>query len=142
MSESLGQKQERFALALAQWVIEVYKRGYRIRLGEGLRSDEQAEINAIGAEGRKRLAAELMTHWPELSRRIANNTGSGIRNSLHELKLAQDVNLFYQGQWISDGNSEHWTRCGMLWESMGADHCWGGRFGDGNHLSIAHEGRK
>jgi hypothetical protein len=142
MSESLGQKQERFALAFANWIVAVAALGYSIRLGEVLRSDEQAEINAIGNDGRKKLSAELMVHWPELAKRIANNAGSGIRNSLHEIKLAADVNLFYQGQWISDGNSEHWKKCGELWESMGTDHRWGGRFGDGNHVSIEHEGRK
>lgn len=142
MAETLGQKQERFSKAFALWTLEMVRRGYGVRMGEALRSDEQAEINALGPEGRKYLVAILMPHFPELARRIANNTGSGIRNSLHEIKLAADPQLFYQGQWISDGASEHWLRAGMLWESMGADHCWGGRFGDANHLSISHEGRK
>lgn len=142
MSESLGQKQERFALAFANWIVAIAALGYSVRLGEVLRSDEQAEINAMGSGGRSALCDFLRQKYSVLAEKIANNTGSGIRNSLHEIKLAADINLFYQGQWISDGNSEHWKKCGELWESMGPDHRWGGRFGDGNHVSIEHEGRK
>jgi hypothetical protein len=143
MMETLGQKQERFCLAVAKLIVATFETlGYKLRLGEGLRSDEQAEINAIGAEGRAQLSQELMTHWPVLAAKIANNTGSGIRNSLHEVKLAQDLNLFVDGKWISNGESPHWLKVGELWESMGADHRWGGRFKDANHVSIEHEGRK
>lgn len=140
MSETLGQKQRRFSMMLAQWILSIGKAGYAVTFGEAYRTDEQAEINAIGDAGRKELVALLMSHYPELARRIANNTGSGIRNSLHEIRLAVDVNLFYGGKWISDGASPHWERVGKLWESMGGT--WGGRFNDANHLSLEHEGRK
>jgi hypothetical protein len=142
MSETLGQKQRRFALLLAQWLVAVSKLGYAVTFGEACRSDEQAEINALGDVGRHRLVEYLMPHFPELARRIANNTGSGIRNSLHECRLAVDVNLFYGGGWVSDGASPHWERVGTLWESMGGT--WGGRFPtrDANHLSLEHEGRR
>lgn len=140
MRETLGAKQRRFALLFARWVVAVHNMGYAITFGEAYRSDEQAEINAMGAAGRRTLVQILMAHFPELARRIANNTGSGIRNSLHESRLAVDVNLFYGGTWISDGGSPHWERVGKLWESMGGT--WGGRFADANHLSLEHEGRK
>jgi hypothetical protein len=142
MSETLGQKQERFAHALALWIIRVAELGYSVRMGECLRSDEQAEINAMGSAGREILCRAIEASWPALAAKIRNNAGSGIRNSLHELKLAADINLFKGGVFISDGKSPDWVRCGELWESMGPDHCWGGRFGDGNHLSIAHDGKK
>jgi hypothetical protein len=146
MSESLGDKQRRFALRIADWMAWVFEQGYAITFGEGMRSDEQAEINALGA-GRKMLCQFIAPHWPELARRIANNTGSGIRNTLHEWGLAHDFNLFRRnarGDWeyVTDGDSPEWRLAGRHWETMGADHCWGGRFGDGNHLSISHEGRK
>lgn len=142
MIETLGAKQRRFAALFAQWVIAISKLGYGVTLGEAFRSDEQAEIHAMGEAGRATLVAYLMPHFPELARRIQNNTGSGIRNSLHEIRLAVDVNLFYGGTWISDGGSPHWERVGKLWESMGGS--WGGRFatGDANHLSLEHEGRR
>ncbi|MCC7462082.1 MAG: M15 family metallopeptidase [Gammaproteobacteria bacterium] len=138
--ETLGAKQRRFSLLVAQWIVAVNKMGYAVTFGEAYRSDEQAEINAMGATGRADLVRLLMPHWPELARRIANNVGSGIRNSLHESRLAVDVNLFYGGTWISDGASPHWERAGKLWESMGGT--WGGRFRDANHLSLEHEGRR
>lgn len=140
--ETLGQKQERFALAVAQWVVAIYALGYRVRLGEVLRSDEQAEINALGTNGREKLAALIEGAFPALAAKVRNNTGSGIRNSLHEFKLALDANLFYAGQWISDGASPHWVKVGEMWEAAGADHYWGGRFGDGNHISIGYMGKK
>lgn len=141
-TETLGQKQERFALALANWIVHINALGYKVRMGEVLRSDEQAEINAIGGSQRSILADEIQDRWPDLAAKIRNNTGSGIRNSLHEYKLAADVNLFYQGQWISDGKSPHWEKVGLIWEGYGPDYCWGGRFNDANHVSIAHDGKK
>ncbi len=144
MMETIGQKQRRFVMKFCALVVWASSKGYEFTWGESFRSDEQAEINAIGAGGRARVAALLMPHFPELARRIANNVGSGIRNTLHEVRLAVDVNLFVNGEWISDGASPHWKVIGEKWESMGEDHCWGGRFAsrDSNHFSIEHEGRK
>lgn len=142
MSETLGAKQRRFALAVGKWLLAVNARGYEVTFGESYRSDEQAEINALGTAGRARLVEYLMPHFPELARRIANNTGSGIRNTLHESRLAVDFNLFHRGAWISDGASPHWRVVGELWEALCSGHRWGGRFGDANHLSIEHDGRR
>lgn len=141
--ETLGQKRDRFTLAASQWAIAVCALpGYTLRRCEALRSDEQAEINAMGSAGRADLSAYLMPHFPVLAAKIRNNAGSGIRGSLHEIGLAEDYQLFVDGRWISDGNAPEWVKAGELWESMGADHRWGGRFGDGDHISIEHEGRK
>lgn len=110
--EPLGQKQERFSLMLAQFIIEVYRRGYHVRMGEVLRTEEQAKLNA--------------------------EKGTGIANSVHCLKLAADLNIFKGGLWLSD--TKELTELGVLWESMGGT--WGGRFKkpDGNHFSLAHNG--
>jgi hypothetical protein len=140
--ETLGQKQERFAVQFARWILTVNDMGYRTRIGEVQRSDEQAEINAMGAAGRNALCDLIKARWPLLANKIGNNAGSGIRNSLHELRLAADVHLFYDGQYVTDGNSVHWRKVGELWEAMGSDHRWGGRFNDANHISIEHEGKK
>lgn len=144
MPESLGQKQQRFALSYAKFVIRAHLEnpGLSMRDGEARRSDEQAEINAMGAEGRAELVGFLMPHYPELARRIANNTGSGIRNSVHEISLARDQNVFMNGAWCPLGTEPIWEKLGVLWESMGPDHRWGGRFKDYNHFSFEHEGRK
>lgn len=86
--------------------------GYEVTLGEAWRSEEEA-------------------------RRLSTN-GAGIRRSLHCDRLAIDLNLFRGGVWLS-GSQAH-KPLGEWWESIGGS--WGGRFGDGNHYSLAHEGRK
>lgn len=119
-----------------------YQSGYELTFADGARSDEQAEINALGSKGRGRLVRELakFVEFTELARCISNNTGSGIRNSLHELRLAQDFNLFRNGVFLT-GTDSH-RQLGEYWESLAPDCRWGGRFGDGNHYSIEHQGRK
>lgn len=143
MTETLGEKRDRFTRELASWILAVTQLpGHQMRLCEVLRSDEQAEINALGNEGRKQLVAYLMPRFPELAKRIANNTGSGIRTSVHISGLAADAQLFVDGQWISDGDSLYWSKIGEMWEKRGPDHRWGGRWGDANHVSIEHNGVK
>lgn len=66
-----------------------------------------------------------------------------IRGSMHYIRLAADLNLFRNGVWLK--NSSDHRILGEYWESLGTPECktcWGGRFNDGNHYSIEHEGRK
>lgn len=123
MSESLGDKQRRFALRFSEWLEWVYGQGFAVTFGEAYRTPEQAQLNAA--------------------------KGTGITNSLHTLRLAIDVNLFRQNstggwEWCSKGTEPEWQLVGAHWERMGGDMCWGGRFTgksfDANHLSIAHNG--
>lgn len=58
--------------------------------------------------------------------------------SLHQLRLAIDLNLFRDGKFL-DGAEDH-RPLGEYWESLGGT--WGGRFDDGNHYSLEHGGRK
>lgn len=60
--------------------------------------------------------------------------------SLHYIGLAQDLNLFIEGKWIRDGAHPAWKSIGLKWEELGGT--WGGRFGDSNHFSQAHDGKK
>lgn len=141
---TLGERQRLFTRLLADLIVFAYSRGYGLTLGEAYRSDEQAEINAIGADGRAKLCACLrggIAPFFTLADKIANNTGSGIRNSLHEVRLAVDFNLFDKdGKWLSA--TEDFTVLGEYWEGLNPQCRWGGRFKDGNHFSIEHEGRK
>ena len=59
-------------------------------------------------------------------------------NSLHYSRLAIDLNLFRDGKWL-DKTEDH-KPLGEYWESLGGS--WGGRFKDGNHYSLEHNGRK
>ena len=59
-------------------------------------------------------------------------------NSLHYVRLAIDLNFFRAGEWLTDQSS--YAKVGEFWESIGG--AWGGRFGDGGHFSLAHDGRR
>ena len=64
----------------------------------------------------------------------------GFPNSLHVDRLAADINLFRDGRYLD--TTEAHRPLGELWERFGKDYRWGGRFNDGNHYSIEHNGRK
>jgi hypothetical protein len=102
---------------VAELIFQAQRMGYQVTLGEALRSPEEAA----------RLA----------------KLGKGIKNSLHIVKLAIDLNLFKNGKYL-DKTGDH-LPLGEWWEEQSfADIkcCWGGRFGDGNHYSVEHGGRK
>jgi hypothetical protein len=61
-----------------------------------------------------------------------------MKNSLHYIGLAKDINLFKDGKYLS--KTEDHAPLGEYWESIGGT--WGGRFKDGNHYSMEHGGRK
>ena len=113
----LLQKQQTFARLLSQLILWANDQGYSITFGEVKRTKLQALANAM--------------------------IGKGIKNSLHLLSLAADLNLFKHGIYL-DRTEDH-QPLGKYWESLSTQDykcCWGGRFGDGNHYSIEHEGRK
>lgn len=62
----------------------------------------------------------------------------GSKNSLHKLRLAIDLNLFKDGKYLT--STEDHLFLGEYWESLGGS--WGGRFNDGNHYSLEHNGKK
>lgn len=141
---SRGEQQRLFFSLACQWGLAIQVLGYEATFGEARRTDEQAEINALGPALRNALVVLLrrVPMFEPLAKAIANNTGSGIRNSLHIDGLALDVNLFSAGTYQADGASPAWVAAGKLWESLHPLCRWGGRFGDGNHLSMEFEGRK
>lgn len=114
---TLIQKQQIFARLFAKLINWANLQGYEVTIGEVQRTKLQAIANAV--------------------------SGKGIRNSLHLLKLAADINIFKHGIYL-DRTEDH-KELGEYWESLSTEEyqcCWGGRFGDGNHYSIAHDGRK
>ena len=62
----------------------------------------------------------------------------GRKHSNHKIKLATDLNLFKDGVYLTSTTAH--APLGEKWESMGGD--WGGRFKDGNHYSLEHNGRR
>lgn len=114
---TLFEKQVTFTFLLAQLINYAYAHGYELTLSEAYRTPEQAAINA--------------------------KTGKGIKNSLHTVRLAIDLNLFKDNKYLT--KTEEYKELGVYWESLSDDGykcCWGGRFNDGNHFSIEHNGVK
>ncbi len=64
----------------------------------------------------------------------------GRAQSLHKSKLAADIDLFKDGQYLTE--TEDHRQFGEFWEAMGVHHSWGGHFDDGNHYSLTHDGRR
>ena len=61
---------------------------------------------------------------------VSSGTGH-IDGSFHYKKLAQDINLFKDGKYLT-ATTDHAT-LGIYWERLGGT--WGGRWNDGNHYS-------
>jgi len=114
----LQKKQSKFAVMVARLILYAESLGYEVTFGEAYRTPEQAALNA--------------------------KSGAGIANSLHCERLAIDLNLFKDGQYLT--TTEDHRPLGEYWESIGGS--WGGRFktknkkSDGNHYSLEHGGRR
>lgn len=109
---TLSEKQDLFTIMIAKLIFFADEHGYRLTFGEAYRTPEQAAANA--------------------------KSGKGIKNSLHTQRLAVDFNLFKNGVWLTK-STDH-QPLGEYWESIGGS--WGGRFNDGNHYSLEHNGVK
>lgn len=77
---------------------------------------------------------------PRVFGAAGDKQGYGASYSLHKERLAVDLNLFRDGRYLT--TSEQHRPLGEFWEALHPLTCWGGRFNDGNHYSIAHDGRK
>jgi len=109
----LGEKQRRLPLMLIKLFDFAYENGYELTLGDAYR-----DARVFGAMGEKK--------------------GYGRSNSNHKQRLAIDLNLFKDGKYLT--KTEDHKPLGEFWESIGGS--WGGRFNDGNHYSIEHNGVK
>lgn len=117
MSEKLSAKRCRFSLAISELVRWTNAQpGYACAFDQVKRTVEEAQSNA--------------------------KKGTGIANSLHLIGLAADLLLYKDGVYQTD--SEAYRFMGDYWKSLGPDHAWGGDFKkqDGNHFSVAHNGKR
>ena len=108
---SLRSKQSKFAKMIAELIAWANREGYEVTLGDAYR-----DPRVHGAMGEKQ--------------------GYGRSRSNHKNRLAMDLNLFKDGAYLPD--TEDHEPLGLKWESMGGS--WGGRFNDGNHYSLEHQG--
>ena len=113
ITESLGDRQKRFSRMVARLLNKAHELGYEVSLGDAYRDPRM-----FGPPGVK--------------------LGYSSANSLHKQRLAIDLNLFRNGKYLQ--SSEDHRLLGEWWESIGGS--WGGRWGDGNHYSVEHQGRK
>ena len=110
----LGQKQELFASLLALLIVKAEELGFKVRVGDLFRD-------------------------PRVHGEYGEKKGYGAVYSMHKLKLAVDLNLMKDGQWLS--HTESHRELGEWWETLDPLCRWGGRFNDGNHYSLTHDGR-
>jgi hypothetical protein len=112
-NETLGQKQRRFVPMIAQLIAFAYASGYELTFGDAYRD-------------------------PRVHGAVGVKTSYSSANSVHKSRLAVDFNLFKDGVFLTQ--SDDHLPLGEFWESIGGT--WGGRFNDGNHYSLEHNGRK
>jgi hypothetical protein len=110
---TLRQKQVRFCRMSAQLIQHAFSLGYEATWGDAYRDPRVHGVMGV---------RKSYSH----------------PKSAHKLRLAVDLNLFKNGQYLDD--SEGHRQLGEWWEKQAADARWGGRFGDGNHYSLEHEG--
>ena len=108
---NLREKQSKFARMVADLIIKAYDMGYEVTLGDAYRD-------------------------PRVHGNIGVKMGYGHSKSCHKIRLAIDLNLFKDGKFL-EGSEAH-KPLGEWWEKQGGT--WGGRFNDGNHYSLSHDG--
>ena len=109
----LRDKQQKIVSMLADLIKFAESRGYQLTLGDAYR-----DARVHGEVGVKASYSSA--------------------NSVHKQRLAIDLNLFKDGVYLS--STEDYEELGKYWENIGGT--WGGRFEDGNHFSLEHNGMK
>lgn len=112
---TLGEKQRLFARMVPRLIDHAHQLGYEVTLGDAYR--DPRSHGEMGVKG-----------------------VYGAANSCHKLRLAVDLNLFRNG--VFQTTTEAHQPLGEWWESQHPDCRWGGRFQDGNHYSVTHDGFK
>ncbi len=109
---SIVNLQQEFAQAAADLIREANRQGYEVTLGDAYRD-------------------------PRVHGDYGEKVGYGRSRSNHKMRLAIDLNLWKDGEWLRD--TEDHRPLGEWWERTYAIHdaSWGGRWGDGNHYSFA-----
>ena len=112
---TLREKQSTFALLVAKLINKAYELGYEVTLGDAYRD-------------------------PRVHGELGVKKSYSHASSSHKVRLAIDLNLFKEGQFL-EGTNAH-KELGEWWEKQHELARWGGRFNDGNHYSFEHNGVK
>lgn len=111
----LGDKQRLFTRLVAQLLDKAHEMGYEVTFGDAYRD-------------------------PRIFGQVGQAKAYGRSKSNHKVRLAIDLNLF-AGQEYLDETEDH-RPLGEWWEKLHPLCRWGGRFNDGNHYSLEHDGRQ
>jgi hypothetical protein len=112
---SLRQTQSEFAALVPKLIEHAILCGYEVTLGDAYRD-------------------------PRVHGDMGTKLGYGHAHSVHKLRLALDLNLFKDGEFL-EGTDAH-KFLGEWWEKQHPLARWGGRFQDGNHYSFEWKGMK
>lgn len=113
MAMTRGEKQRLFARLLPGLLNQAHAMGYEVTIGDAFRA-------------------------PAVFGRLGESKGYGCPRSAHKNRMAIDLNLFKDGKYLTE-TADH-QPLGEWWESLHPLCRWGGRFNDGNHYSVEHEG--
>jgi len=114
---SLSGNQQRFTECVGLLIAQAYRLGYALTFGDAYR-----DPRAYGDHGVKKSYAAA--------------------ESVHKLRLAVDLNLFVEGDYITSGDHIAYQQLGEFWEGLDPAARWGGRFDDANHFSFEQWGCK
>ena len=112
---TLGDKQRLFTYLIGKLIKWAYENGYELTLGDAYRD-------------------------PRVFGKVGEEKGYGRSKSNHKIRLAVDLNLFYEGKYLR--STEAHRPLGEYWESLHPLCSWGGHFNDGNHYSLKHGTRR
>lgn len=112
---TLGEKQKLFMRLLPRLIDKAHEMGFEIAGGDLFRD-------------------------PRVHGELGVKLGYGHPRSAHKQKMAIDLNLFKDGNFL--GATEDHRPLGEWWEKQHELCRWGGRFKDGNHYSLERDGVK
>ncbi len=111
---SLFEKQQVFSHAVGMLLCYAHQEGYGLTLGDSYRD-------------------------PRVFGKLGVREGYGSANSNHKLRLAIDVNLFINGEYIKDSDHQVWIELHDFFEALGGAPI---IIGDANHFSFMHYGAR
>lgn len=112
---TLGETQREFSRHISYLIQHIYAAGYECTLGDAFRDPRShGEMGERGVYGRS--------------------------NSAHKQRLALDINLFKDGEYLRSTKAHE--QFGEYWKGLSVDNRWGGDFSkpDGNHYSRKYGG--
>ncbi|HEY7867061.1 MAG TPA: M15 family metallopeptidase [Psychromonas sp.] len=116
---SLSKLQQEYTAKIAELILFAYRNGVTFTLGDAYRD-------------------------PRVHGDFGSKKAYGASKSVHKKRLALDLNLFIDGEYITDGNCLEYKLLGDYWKASHELARWGGDFssGDANHFSFEYKGYK